>query len=96
MDKDKAFWKQKVAEFHDSKMSIHTWCRKYGYKRSCLKFWIKHFQNREDTAWTELIVEDTPVDTPADGIFTVRYHDAEFSLPLSALEQTIEVVMSHA
>jgi len=96
MNQNETFWKQKVDEFSASKMSIHTWCRKYGYKRSCLKFWIEHFQSCEEGVWTELIVEDTPVDTPADGIFTFRYHDAEFSLPLSVLEQTIEAVMSYA
>lgn len=96
MNQNETFWKQKVDEFSASKMSIRSWCRKYDYKRSCLKFWIEHFQNSEDTAWTELKIQNTPVDTPADGIFTVRYHDAEFSLPLSVLEQTIEAVMSHA
>lgn len=96
MDNNEKIWRDRVAEFRSSGMSVSNWCRNHGCKRSVLKYWLNRFDSEHDVKWTEIVVGEESEPVIAPGNMSVIYQGFEITLPLSELDNLIKAVKTYA
>ena len=96
MDNNEKIWRNRVADFHSSGMSVSSWCRNHHCKRSVLKYWLDRFDSEAAVTWAELVIDDKPELDVASGNMSVVYQGFEITLPLSELDNLIKAVKTYA